>query len=667
MGTANQIEQELMNYISDHKIRNTHSHHLPEQAMVDFERDKLINNTYLQWQQVTPGTTAESRNAYLEKTRYKSYFVWLQKAIGELYGISEPITAQNWDQISDQIRKAHQNPDFYMDVLKNKCKYQKVIVDTYWNPGSDNGRPELFTPAFRLDLFFLGYKKGLRNHDGVSLEENFGELPDNLQDYVEWVRKWIIQKKSEGCVALKIAMAYERSLHFEKVTREQAERVFRLKESDITQEDIRCFQDYLFWKICEIAAEVSLPLQCHTGMGQVIDTNILQLNNVIKNNPETKFVLLHCGFPWVDDLFSIVDGYPNLYPDLTWLPILSYTASKRVMHQLIEMSQIDKICWGCDTWTVEESYGSLLAFRFSLCSVLREKIEDRFRKLKIYGSMLHLVILKMIAEREGKEWPEQYLWIEDNISDEINKVQNKVVGPMFSQKEIEAAVEDMVSCGLLVKKHKKMFAVKGEPFLPKAKNIELMVTDDYMIFAEMIYRDYGWIKGGNVVDVLRKDISEYNDFDWFAWATNGMNMKEDAAESDYLPLLEHRCIVLSFDEANEIGAFLVCRSDVWKDYALTMMEIAEDYGEKWYWKIVSECIGNAKKIGNIHESYMLSHGDRRMLVYEMKKKDAQAGDLGVDVDFDAYDDFADSDIEDDNAKQKICSQLDDFDDFDDYA
>ena len=159
MGTANQIEQELMNYISDHKIRNTHSHHLPEQAMVDFDLDKLINNTYLQWQQVTPGTTAESRNAYLEKTRYKSYFVWLQKAIGELYGISEPITAQNWDQISDRIRKAHQNPDFYMDVLKNKCKYQKVIVDTYWNPGSDNGRPELFTPAFRLDLFFLGYKK----------------------------------------------------------------------------------------------------------------------------------------------------------------------------------------------------------------------------------------------------------------------------------------------------------------------------------------------------------------------------------------------------------------------------------------------------------------------------------------------------------------------------
>ena len=97
-----------------------------------------------------------------------------------------------------------------MDVLKNKCKYQKIVVDTYWNPGTDNGKPELFTPSFRLDLFFLGYKKGLRNHDGVSLEEQFGELLDNLRDYVEWVRKWIIRKKSEGCVSLKIALAYER-------------------------------------------------------------------------------------------------------------------------------------------------------------------------------------------------------------------------------------------------------------------------------------------------------------------------------------------------------------------------------------------------------------------------------------------------------------------------
>ncbi len=54
MNTTNQAEQALMDYISDHKILNTHSHHLPEQAMIDFNLDKLIGNSYLQWQQVTP-------------------------------------------------------------------------------------------------------------------------------------------------------------------------------------------------------------------------------------------------------------------------------------------------------------------------------------------------------------------------------------------------------------------------------------------------------------------------------------------------------------------------------------------------------------------------------------------------------------------------------------
>ena len=171
-----------------------------------------------------------------------------------------------------------------------------------------------------------------------------------------------------------------------------------VKESDITQEDIRYFQNYLFWKICEIAAELSLPLQCHTGMGQITNTNILQLNDVIKSNPETKFVLLHCGFPWLDDLFPMVDGYQNVYPDLTWVPLLSYTASNRVLHQLIEMSQIDKICWGCDTWTVEESYGSLLAFRFSLCRVLTEKIEDGYLSV----SNAKDIIDKILFDNAGK-------------------------------------------------------------------------------------------------------------------------------------------------------------------------------------------------------------------------------------------------------------------------
>ena len=105
------------------------------------------------------------------------------------------------------------------------------------------------------------------------------------------------------------------------------------------------------------------------------------------------------AFPWLDRSPSLWwTDIDNVYPDLTWVPLLSYTASNRVLHQLIEMTQIDKICWGCDTWTVEESYGSLLAFRFSLCRVLTEKIEDGYLSV----SNAKDIIDKILFDNAGK-------------------------------------------------------------------------------------------------------------------------------------------------------------------------------------------------------------------------------------------------------------------------
>ena len=61
-------------------------------------------------------TTAESRTAYLEKMRYRSYFIWLQKAVGKLYGISEPITAEN-------LSFLHHTSDwiFFSYAIKRDC------------------------------------------------------------------------------------------------------------------------------------------------------------------------------------------------------------------------------------------------------------------------------------------------------------------------------------------------------------------------------------------------------------------------------------------------------------------------------------------------------------------------------------------------------------------
>ncbi len=74
----------------------------------------------------------------------------------------------------------------------------------------------------------------------------------------------------------------------------------------------------------------------------------------------------------------LVDKFPNVSPDLSMLPIISTRASIAMLHDLIERSTSGRIAWGCDTWTPEESYAALLAFRHVLATALAEKISEGY-------------------------------------------------------------------------------------------------------------------------------------------------------------------------------------------------------------------------------------------------------------------------------------------------
>ncbi len=102
------------------------------------------------------------------------------------------------------------------------------------------------------------------------------------------------------------------------------------------------------------------------------------MKDTIAKHPDTRFILFHCNYPWTADINSLLHQYRNVYPDLCWLPILSTSSAQRILHDLIEVGTADKVCWGCDTWTSEESYGALLAFRHVLASVLESKVQQQY-------------------------------------------------------------------------------------------------------------------------------------------------------------------------------------------------------------------------------------------------------------------------------------------------
>lgn len=370
------MSDQIFDFVSNLKILNTHTHHKEDDFFVDFNLDKLLRDTYISWSDVDFDDTLQSKQAYLDKVRFKSYFIYLQMSLKQIYGISEDLTTDTWARYSNAIAQKHKDPNWHKTILSEHCNYEKSILDAYWLPASDNGNPDLFSTTFRIDSLFYGFDKEKFNHNGNNAYNLYQNESSDIDEYMAFVRSLIVEKMRSGSVSLKNAMAYDRNLYYKKTTKQAASKVF--EDSSFTQADVTAFQDYFFWQVCKIAAELNIPIQCHTGQGCMDNTRAIGMREVIKSNPDTKFVLFHAGFPWFNDILSFLHDCPNVYADICWLPLLSPTAAKETLHKLIEVGTADKVSWGCDTWTSEESYGARLAANEVIATVLHEKIEQGY-------------------------------------------------------------------------------------------------------------------------------------------------------------------------------------------------------------------------------------------------------------------------------------------------
>jgi predicted TIM-barrel fold metal-dependent hydrolase len=177
-------------------------------------------------------------------------------------------------------------------------------------------------------------------------------------------------------VCLKTTIAYNRTLRFEKVPRDRAAKVFGRPRSELTEEEIRDFQDFIMWRLVELSAKHDLPFQIHTGHGRLQGSSPMLLLDLIQANPKTKFILFHGGFPWTAETGAIVVRHgQHVWIDSCWLPTLSYSMAKRAYREWLEMMPASRIMWGGDCNHAEGIYGATELTRRCLAEVLAEKVE----------------------------------------------------------------------------------------------------------------------------------------------------------------------------------------------------------------------------------------------------------------------------------------------------
>jgi len=368
---------ELSNYIDSLPVISTHEHHFIWPHKEPATLETILSMSYAAWMGIDCREKS-NRKHYLDVVPGNSYYLWVEKALDELFDFGGEITEDNWDSISEKTVPAFANPLFHEELFTERCRFKKAVLDAFWDSGYDNGRPDLYAPALRIDPFLYGSNLEYRDHADKNAQVLYGEC-GNIDDYVAMIDRVVGEFKSRGCCCLKSGMAYLRALDFKPQDRRAAAKVFGKPSEQVSPEEFLLFGDYIFDQVCEIAAKHELPIQHHTGLGKLPGSNPILLIPMIERHPQTKFVLFHGGYPWIEEIPALSHNYDNVYADLCWLPSIGTSACERLVCSLIETARgSNRITWGGDAGQVVDSYAALIGMRFVLKRTLSGYVESGY-------------------------------------------------------------------------------------------------------------------------------------------------------------------------------------------------------------------------------------------------------------------------------------------------
>jgi len=311
--------------------------------------------------------------------RTMSFYRYQLPAFKDLYGVDfNKLTLQGAEQLDQAIIAKYKDLNWIRHIVTERANIQMLVIDYDYTPYDYVCPYEFGCAVVRLNPLFRGFHREEYNNDAESpynYAERMGLPMKSMDDYCNTVDHILQRAASRGAVGLKSTMAYHRTLRYEQVTREQAAEAFGKRRSELNPAQIKAFEDFVFWHLCELSAKHELPFQIHTGVA-LERSNPLHLENVIAANPKTTFILFHGGFPWIGETGMMLMRFPkNVWIDSNWLPTVSYTVAKRAYHEWLDVVPSNRIMWGTDTLHAEGLYGAAVFTRECLAEVLAERID----------------------------------------------------------------------------------------------------------------------------------------------------------------------------------------------------------------------------------------------------------------------------------------------------
>lgn len=422
------IIQQLSNAISQIDIIDTHEHLIQEKERLASTPDlfQTFLAHYLSSDLISAGMSYDELSVlrdssmpletrwtlfapYWDDVRYTGYAQVIEKAVQGLYGVSD-LSDQTYETIASRMAERNQS-GLYNWVLRDKSGIEHVILDSTETP-LDHVDYSIFAPVIRFRDFIMVRSKPELH----MLEQRCQQQIHTFHDLIQALESEI-NRLHPRIAGIKIGLAYQRTLKFDKVTYHEAEEVFtnifnqetfervmignrhQYSSASLSLEECKPLQDFLVHRIIQVASRCGLPIQIHTGLQEgneniITNSQPTLLTNLFREYRNVRFDIFHGAYPYSGELATLAKNFQNVYIDLCWLHMISPVRARYALSEWLDTVPSNKIFgFGGDYRFIEGVYGHVVLARANIAQVLADKVDEGImsipQAIQIASRLLH--------------------------------------------------------------------------------------------------------------------------------------------------------------------------------------------------------------------------------------------------------------------------------------
>lgn len=250
----------------------------------------------------------------------------------------------------------------YLDELFADARLQLLLMeDGYTEVTTTHPIPRVnFEELERFIPLPIARIKRIEPLIQVTLDES-----ENFEDFINtYTLALDMAVKNQNGVAFKSIMAYRTGLSIQVRDETDAKEEYHWYKENGKRAwfgpGVKKLREYLVYLSIKKSAELNIPFQIHTGIGDtdiILDRcNPIYLFNLLKEEElhQTTIILVHSGYPYTAEAAYLTNAFPNVYMDLSLMFPFAYTGAATRLLEILELAPVSKIIYGSDGFSIPE-------------------------------------------------------------------------------------------------------------------------------------------------------------------------------------------------------------------------------------------------------------------------------------------------------------------------